>query len=152
MTGTGNFPRSNRRASRFEYSAGGVARDGDLLLMVKVQTLDGNQLWTFPKGHIEPGETSAQAAVREVVEETGFRCEITGPLDEVRYWFERDGIVTQKTVTWYLMRALEQAGLPDPKEVLEAQWISLRDAGTLIRYKSDRKIYSRLTQNTANPL
>src|SRR5882672_11199642 len=71
-----------RRASRFEFSAGGVARDGDRVLMIRVQTLEGKEIWTFPKGHLEPGETAEQAAVREVEEETGYRCEITAPLEK----------------------------------------------------------------------
>jgi 8-oxo-dGTP pyrophosphatase MutT (NUDIX family) len=135
-----------RRASRFEYSAGGIARDGDLLLMIRVQNLEGREMWTFPKGHLEAGETAEQAALREVEEETGYRCEIVAPLEKVAYWFERDKILTKKTVTWFVMKALEKTGEHDPKEILEARWVPLEEAKQLIRYKSDRKILARLTQ------
>jgi 8-oxo-dGTP diphosphatase len=32
--------------------------------------------WSFPKGKLDPGETEAQAALREVQEETGLRCRL----------------------------------------------------------------------------
>lgn len=137
MTGT-----DKSHATQFEFSAGGVAQEGDRLLMVRVKNLEGNELWTFPKGHVEPGESAEQAAVREVLEETGHRCEITAPLEDVRYWFQRDGILTRKTVRWYLMRSLGQEGTPDPEEVLEAAWVPFAEVGARVRYKSDKKIYS----------
>jgi len=133
-----------RRASRFEQSAGGVARDGNNLLMIRVETLEGKEVWTFPKGHIEAGESAEQAAVREVSEETGYRCEITDKLETIRYWFQRDGILTQKTVVWFLMRSLGKSAEPDPEEVLEAAWVPLEEAALRVRYKSDRKIMSLL--------
>lgn len=135
-----------RRASRFEYSAGGIARDGELLLMIRVQNLEGHEMWTFPKGHIEAGETAEQAAVREVEEETGYRCEIVSLLEKVAYWFQRDAILTKKSVTWFLMKSLVKAGGHDPKEVLEAQWVPIEEAKRRIRYKSDRKILAKLME------
>ena len=133
-----------RRASRFEFSAGGVARDGDNVLMIRVKTLEGKEVWTFPKGHLEPGETAEQAAVREVEEETGYRCAIAAPLERVAYWFERDGILTKKSVTWFLMTPVEKTGAHDPEEILEACWVPLADVQARIRYKSDKKILGKL--------
>src|SRR5262245_46288324 len=96
--------------ARFEFSAGGVVQDGDKLLLVKVENLEGKLAWTFPKGHIEKDEKAPDAALREVEEETGYRCEILKPFDKVQYWFKRDGQLVKKTVTWYLMKPLEKTG------------------------------------------
>jgi 8-oxo-dGTP pyrophosphatase MutT (NUDIX family) len=52
-----------------------VEREGRLL-MVEEQTADGIRL-NQPAGHLDPGETLAQAAVRETLEETGYRVEPT---------------------------------------------------------------------------
>jgi len=135
-----------RPAARFEFSAGGVVRDGDALLMVKVENLEGKFIWTFPKGHIEKGEKADEAALREVQEETGYACEILSPLERVQYWFKRDDALTKKTVTWFLMKALKKTGEPDPEEIVETRWVAFAEARRLARYRSDKKILSKLSE------
>jgi ADP-ribose pyrophosphatase YjhB (NUDIX family) len=132
------------RRSQFEFSAGGVVQDGDRLLMVKVENLEGRQLWTFPKGHIEPGEKATDAALREVEEETGYRCQIVGPLDRVQYYFQRNGTLTKKTVTWFLMTPQEKTGTHDREEIMETEWVSLEEAGKRATYKSDKTLLAKL--------
>jgi ADP-ribose pyrophosphatase YjhB (NUDIX family) len=64
----------------FVVSAGGIVlRDQDVLL-IRVSDVKGRAVWTFPKGRLNDGETSPNAAVREVEEETGWRCRIDGEL------------------------------------------------------------------------
>lgn len=133
--------------TRFEYSAGGIVRDGDNLLMVEVENLEGHRIWTFPKGHIEKGEKAEQAALREVLEETGYRCTIGAPLERVQYWFKRDGEITKKTVTWFSMSPVEKTGTHDPEEILATRWVPLKEALALVRYKSDKKILARLSKS-----
>jgi 8-oxo-dGTP pyrophosphatase MutT (NUDIX family) len=144
MTGTGKSHPSKkpaqRRASRFEFSAGGIVRDGDKVLMIKVENMEGHQLWTFPKGHIEQGESAEQAALREVEEETGYQCDVVEPLEKVAYWFERNGVLTRKTVVWFLMKSVAKTGEHDPEEILGTEWVSISDAAQRVRYKSDKKI------------
>ena len=48
-----------------EFSCGGVILDGRKVLLVQVKNMKGKKIWTFPKGHIEAGETPRQAALRE---------------------------------------------------------------------------------------
>jgi 8-oxo-dGTP diphosphatase len=61
---------------RREFSAGGVViKDKREVLLIK----NPSNIWTFPKGHIEKGETREQAAVREVKEETNVDAQI-GPI------------------------------------------------------------------------
>jgi len=114
--------------------------------MVKVQNLEGKQIWTFPKGHIEKGEKSEQAALREVEEETGYRCEIVKPFDRIQYWFKRENQLTKKTVTWFLMKPLEKTGTFDTQEILETKWVPLVEAERLTKYKSDKKILIKLKE------
>lgn len=127
-----------------EVSAGGIVlRDGELLL-VKVENLKGQVVWTFPKGHIEKGETLEQTAVREVEEETGWRCKITKPFMRVQYFFQHDGILVRKIVHWFLMDALERTGKSDPKEIMDSRWVPWDEAKELLVYDSDRKIMAKL--------
>ncbi len=112
--------------------------------MVKVENLEGDQLWTFPKGHIEKGEKAPEAALREVEEETGYRCEIIRPFERVQYFFRRNGELTKKTVTWFLMRPLEKTGAHDADEILETEWVSLEEARKRAKYKSDKTLLAKL--------
>ena len=58
-----------------EFSCGGVMLEGSKVLLVQVKSMKGRKIWSFPKGHIEPGETPRQAALREVLEETGYKAQ-----------------------------------------------------------------------------
>ena len=59
--------------------AGGVVRDDrDRLLLVRRAHEPDRGCWSIPGGRVEPGETSQEAVVREVFEETGVRVVVTG--------------------------------------------------------------------------
>jgi ADP-ribose pyrophosphatase YjhB (NUDIX family) len=125
-----------------EVSAGGVvSRDGKLLL-VRVKNLEKRKVWTFPKGHLDPGETALEAAIREVREETGWRCRAQGPLYTARYRFRRGKTPVSKVVKWYRMRPQRKVGRPDLDEILSARWVSVSRAEELLSYPSDLKLVS----------
>ena len=130
--------------SRFEFSAGGVVQDGANLFMVKVQNLEGDEIWTFPKGHIEKGEKAPEAALREVKEETGYECKIEKPFERVQYYFRRDDQLTKKTVTWFLMTPVKKTGTHDPEEIMETEWVTMEEALKRAKYKSDKKLLAKL--------
>jgi 8-oxo-dGTP pyrophosphatase MutT (NUDIX family) len=132
--------------SRFEFSAGGIVQDGDNLLMVEVENLDGDHIWTFPKGHIEKGEKAEEAALREVQEETGYSCLAVKPFDRVQYWFRRNGELTKKTVTWFLMTPVEKTGTHDTDEILRTEWVTFEEAKKRAQYKSDKKLLAKLNK------
>ncbi len=131
------------RKSKAEYSAGGIVQDGDNLLMIKVAKKEG-EVWTFPKGHLEPGESDEVAAVREVLEETGYVCEITSPFERVQYFFERDGELIQKIVTWFLMKPVRKTGSFDAEEIMESEWVPFAEAERRATYKSDGQLMAKL--------
>lgn len=123
-----------------EFSAGGLVLDEQSrVLLIRARDLRGQPVWTLPKGALAPGETSAEAALREVREETGYRCELERDLGPVTYWFRRDGRQIKKTVRWFLMRPLEKVGDHD-HEVDEVLWTDKDDALARLRYDSDRRL------------
>jgi len=120
-----------------ELSAGGLVLARERVLVIKVTNLKGEVVWTFPKGHLEPGEDSRGAALREVQEETGWSCRILAPLSTARYHFRRAGRTVAKSVDWFLMTPLKKAGRRDPAEIMAVRWAPLATVRRLLRYASD---------------
>jgi diadenosine hexaphosphate hydrolase (ATP-forming) len=134
----------------FEFSAGGVVLRADQVLLVRSVDLKGRSVWTFPKGKLNAGEKSADAAVREVQEETGWQCRIEVELPRSEYWFQREGQRVKKTVRWYRMMAIEQVGSHDD-EIEEVIWISVADAMTRLTYPADRKLLETAVKPAGPP-
>jgi ADP-ribose pyrophosphatase YjhB (NUDIX family) len=132
-----------------EFSAGGVVVDEGRVLMVRVRNLRNQLVWTFPKGHVEEGETAREAAVREVEEETGYKVRILGPIFTARYRFQRAGRAVQKRVEWFWMRPGARLGKPDEAEIHGVRWVALRNAEELIRYPSDHDLVERTKRRFA---
>ena len=127
-----------------EFSCGGVILDGRKVLLVQVKNLKGKKIWTFPKGHIEAGETPRQAALREVLEETGYKAAIIRPMIRVKYAFTFQGNYIKKMVQWYLMKKLGRIGKHDASEILSICWVSLLKAHELVQYPSDIRLVDML--------
>ncbi len=122
-------------------SAGGVVLRQQDVLLIRVSDLKGRAIWSFPKGRLDAGETPAQAAIREVLEETGWRCRIEADLSTTEYWFQREGRRFRKTVVWFKMIPIEQAGVPDG-EVEDVQWVERQEALARLSYASDVALLS----------
>ena len=123
-------------------SAGGVVLRQQDVLLIRVSDIKGRPVWSFPKGRLDAGETPAQAALREVMEETGWYCRIDADLSTTEYWFQREGRRCRKTVVWFKMSPLELSGVPDG-EVEEVQWVDLDEAPRRLTYPSDVALLSQ---------
>ena len=126
-----------------ERAAGGVVGRGGKVLLVQVRNLEGRIVWTFPKGHLEKGETWLAAALREVEEETGWKCRKLGALPAVRYRFERKGRAVSKTVRWYRMEPVARTGKPDADEIRKTKWVAAGKAAKNLSYESDLRLFAR---------
>ncbi len=136
--------------ANFEFSAGGVVMKGDTVLLIRVQSLKGRKVWTFPKGRLNEGERSPEAALREVEEETGWRCRIERELPRSEYWFQQDGRRIHKTVRWFKMTPLERVGEPD-REVEEVIWLPIAEAASRLTYESERRLLVQALTADAAP-
>jgi 8-oxo-dGTP diphosphatase len=92
--------------------------------------------WSLPKGKLEEGEDWLDAALREVEEETGYRCESSVELPRVSY-LDRKG--RRKLVRYWLMEPLE-GGFEPHGEVDELRWVTPHEADELLTYPHDREL------------
>ncbi|MFW6134322.1 MAG: NUDIX hydrolase [Elusimicrobiota bacterium] len=132
-----------KKKTEFEFSAGGVVKKDREILLIKTKDLKQKDVWTFPKGKIEKGESSSQAAIREVREETGYRCSIDSELEEVKYFFKRKGSLVIKKVKWFLMSPVKKEDSPN-FEVEKIKWADYTTSKELLKYKSDLKILKKV--------
>lgn len=96
--------------------------------------------WTFPKGKTQPGESDEQAALREVEEETGLRCELGAELAATVY---RDRKLRPKRVRYWAMGPVAD----DPvtrNEVDEVAWLSREGAARKLSYERDLDVLASL--------
>jgi 8-oxo-dGTP pyrophosphatase MutT (NUDIX family) len=123
-----------------EFSAGGVVirhfRGRPFVVVVQVR----DQILALPKGHPEPGESAVEAARREVREETGLEAEPVRKLDDIRYWYSRDGERVMKIVSFFLFRYRSGRVADHDDEAEAAEWIPLEEAPDRLAYPSERQV------------
>jgi len=117
---------------RSEAAGGVVVRDGRVAVVHRPRYDD----WSLPKGKLDAGETFEQAALREVEEETGQRCELVRELPSVEY--EARG--RPKLVRYWLMSVASDPGFVPNDEVDELRWLSPEDAASLLTYDRDKEV------------
>lgn len=128
-----------------EFSAGGlVIRHFQGRPFLAVVLVKNGTVTALPKGHIEEGETGADAAVREVREETGLDAELVEKLGDIKYWYVRkwsDGERVFKVVSFFLLRYLS-GSLENYQraEVDGAEWMPLEEAPKRLAYKGEREM------------
>ena len=95
--------------------------------------------WSFPKGHLEPGETELDAARREVREEVGLTAAVLVPgfRRELRYPLPESGV--EKLAVYFPARCPENVKL-GPAEAVEVRWTSLEEALPLLGFDETRRM------------
>jgi 8-oxo-dGTP diphosphatase len=124
-----------------EAAGGAMLRagaDGPELLVVHRPAYDD---WSIPKGELEAGESHEAAAVREVLEETGWEGRLGDPLPDVRYR-DRKGRPTR--VRYWKMTPVRFAGFTPNGEIDEIRWCSFPQAATLLTHDADRRMIGLL--------
>jgi 8-oxo-dGTP pyrophosphatase MutT (NUDIX family) len=128
-----------------EFSAGGVVVRGDdvIVIVPAKRGPGGGRVLGLPKGHPEAGETSAEAAAREVREEAGVTGELLESLGTVEYTYARKRRSVAKRVEFFLIEYREGDPADHDHEVEEARWMPLADAATALTYAGEREIVAR---------
>ncbi len=99
---------------------------------------------SFPKGHVEAGETERQTAVREVREETAAEISI---IPDFRYAVcYTPAPSVEKEVVYFLGRAKDRNIRPRKGEIAQVEWVLLDSAEQYLTYENDKKVL-RAAQN-----
>ena len=100
--------------------------------------------WSFPKGHVEPGETEEETALREIKEETGIDVIIDPSFREViSYSPKKD---TQKDVIYFIARAQNYDYTPQEEEISQIKWVEINRAHTILTYDNDKQLVNKAKQ------
>ena len=126
-----------------------MVRDGET--HVALIATRGRTRWGLPKGAVSQGETSEQAALREVLEETGLEAEIVKLLDTIEYFFRAGDTLIRKRVDFYLMRYVAGELKPQLSEVDDVEWVELSEAIQRASFESERKLLEIALQDASHP-
>ena len=126
-------------------------------MLAAIRPQGRERVWALPKGRIDPGETAAETAVREVREETGVEGRLVEKLGDVRYvytasWEGARGDRIFKVVSFFLLRAgrgrIGEIADAMRIEVDEARWLPLDEAPRLLTYGGEREMAARALERT----
>lgn len=108
------------------------------LLLIK-HRLGGH--WSFPKGHVELGESERQTALREVKEETGLDIEIKSGFRESVQYCPRPNL--RKKVVYFIGEALSDDVHKQEEEIIDTMWVPISAAEEVVTYENDKNLIQK---------
>jgi len=107
---------------------GAVVTDGQgRLLMIKRGREPGAGLWSIPGGRIEPGETDAEALVREMLEETSLTVQVGRLLGQVRRPGFNGAVIDIRDYTATVIGGTLRPG----DDAADARWVAVGEMDSL---------------------
>ena len=91
---------------------------------------------SFPKGHVEAGETEKQTAIREVEEETCVRIRISSPFCEKVHYSPMPGV--RKEVVYFLAVTSQKYTHPQDGEIADVEWVPIENAERSLTHENDK--------------
>lgn len=130
---------------KYEKSCGAIVLrrdkfDPDRKFLLVIRQYKGGPV-SFPKGHVEEGETEQQTAEREVYEETGVLISIKDSFRETISYSPTRGV--EKEVVYFLAYTARRPLRARKGEIAEAFWIDVRRANSILEHENDRFVLSR---------
>lgn len=122
-----------------EKSCGAIIchkHEGKIQILLLKHRLGGH--WSFPKGHMEQGETERETALREIWEETGLNIRLLDNFREKVSYSPKPGV--DKDVVYFLAYAEDPHTTMQEEEVSDIRWVKLSEAHKFITYHNDKML------------
>jgi len=120
---------------KFQDSAFAIILQDELILLVKARAKEN---WQLPGGRLEPGESSADALIREVLEETGFDAQ---PRRLTGTYRREDGSVAR------IYEARVKGKLCGPRgEILAQRWVTIAEAKEMVSASTRKRLVEGLAK------
>lgn len=136
-----------------ETSAGGLVVDRlptpTQVLLISRYDRRNRLIWSFPKGHVEFGESTQAAALREVREETGIDAQIVDQLGVIDFSFTADARRIHKTVHHFLMVSTGGSLSDEDPEVESVAWIAFDNVADQLAFSDERKLFHKAREMLA---
>ena len=97
--------------------------------------------WSFPKGHVEQGESEVETAMREIKEETGIDVIVDPTFREVVSYSPKREIM--KDVIYFIAKAKTHDYVPQEEEISEIKWVELGRVHTLLTSDNDKQLVNK---------
>jgi 8-oxo-dGTP pyrophosphatase MutT (NUDIX family) len=124
-----------------EKSCGCIIIENEKVLLV--QEMEGH--WGFPKGHVEPGETEAQTAIRETKEETNLNVEVdTNKRYEINYIVRED---IDKSVVYFISNIIDGKIKKQETEINNIEWLPFREAMERLTHENARDMFKQVLKD-----
>ena len=133
--------------TRKTKAAGGIVvnQAGEVLLVSQ-----RGESWSFPKGHIDLGESALEAAKREIFEESGVKeLTLVKPLFAYeRFRIGKGGMGEDhselKEIEMFLFRTNQTALVPQDPDNPEARWLPREEVNVLLTHPKDREFFEKI--------
>lgn len=101
--------------------------------------------WSFPKGHVEKGETEQETAIREIKEETNLDVEIIDSFREVSDYCPFGKI--KKRVVFFMAQTFSTDVTVQKEEIDSYIWVDLFDVHNKCTYDNDLRVIKKAREN-----
>ena len=114
--------------------------EGEMLMFLLLRHKHGGH-WSFPKGHVETGESEEQTALREVFEETNLRITLREGFRQAVEYAPKPK--TKKTVVYFLGHSEEGDPIPQAEEISEIKWMTVGEALRAVSFGNDKNLLTQ---------
>ena len=111
--------------------------DGKFYILMIRHRLGGHR--SFPKGHMERGETERMTAVREVFEETSVQIKIRSDFRETVHYHPLPGV--SKEVVYFLSETEQESIKPREGEIAQVEWVPVETAEASLSHENDKTVF-----------